>query len=120
MKWQTSHAEKDQAKFLTHHIQAQVTVHKAHEEYTESMENHNINQAGITILLKGPNRNKKGDRNNAANYRPVSLTSICCNVYEHIMQHLEDNGSLTDSQHSLRTQYTFKTHLLTLIDELLQ
>ena len=27
---------------------------------------------------------KKGEKYNAANYRPVSLTSICCKTLEHI------------------------------------
>ena len=60
-----------------------------------------------------------------ANYRPVSLASICYNVYEHIiaksiMQHLEDHGLLSDSQHGFWTKSSCKTQLLTLVDELLQ
>ena len=47
---------------------------------------------------------KKGDRNSAANYRPVSLTAVCCKLCEHIIaksivEHLETNGLLTDLQH---------------------
>ena len=43
---------------------------------------------------------KKGDKNNAANYRPISLKSIYCKVCEHIIakSHLEVNDFLTDSQ----------------------
>ena len=60
---------------------------------------------------------KKGDRHSAANYRPVSLTSICCKVCEHIiaraiMQHLEDNGLLTDSQHGFRAKRSCETQLI--------
>ena len=47
---------------------------------------------------------KKGDRAEAKNYRPVSLTCICCKVLEHvihsrIMNHLDDHEILCDSQH---------------------
>ena len=39
---------------------------------------------------------KKGDKHSAANYRPVSLTSVCCKLCEHIvwksiMSHLNNN-----------------------------
>ena len=68
---------------------------------------------------------EKGHRNNAANYRPVSLTSIFCKVCEHIitksiMQHLEDHGLWTDSKYGFRAKCFCKTQLLTLVDELLQ
>ena len=63
---------------------------------------------------------KKGDRTAAANYRPVSLTPICCKVLEHIlhsniMQHLDKHKILTDNmdfahtthvKHTLYKQYT--------------
>ena len=44
---------------------------------------------------------KKGDRFKASYYRPVSLTSLCCKIQEHIitsniLKHLEDNSILTD------------------------
>jgi len=47
---------------------------------------------------------KKGNRNTAENYRPVSLTSIYCKLAEHIihcnaMRYLEELRILTDSQH---------------------
>jgi hypothetical protein len=40
---------------------------------------------------------KKGDRGKASNYRPVSLTSICCKIMEHILHsniisHLQANN----------------------------
>jgi len=46
---------------------------------------------------------KKGNSNKAENYRPVSPTSICCKLAEHIihsnaMRHLENLRILTDSQ----------------------
>jgi hypothetical protein len=41
---------------------------------------------------------KKGDKSKPANYRPVSLTSVCCKVIEHIihshlMKFFEDQES---------------------------
>ena len=42
---------------------------------------------------------KKGDRHTASNYRPVSLTCVCCKLLEHIvcrqiLNHLEQNNIL--------------------------
>jgi len=66
---------------------------------------------------------KKGDRFNASNYRPVSLTCICCKMLEHIvvsniMQHLDIYDILTDCQHGFRQRRSCETQLLTLVDEL--
>nr|VZI46505.1 unnamed protein product [Spirometra erinaceieuropaei] len=57
--------------------------------------------AWITPLYKG------GSRISENSYRPVSLTSICCNIMENIikqqsMQFLEQNHLLSDSQHGFR------------------
>ena len=48
---------------------------------------------------------KKNERSSPCNYRPVSLTSICCKLLEHIicsnlMKHLDNNNVLTDLQHA--------------------
>ena len=47
---------------------------------------------------------KKGNRNDPANYRPVSLTSQVCKVLESIVkeqifEHLENNNLLSEEQH---------------------
>ncbi len=68
---------------------------------------------------------KKGDRYKASNYRPVSLTCICCKMLEHIivsnvMGHLGRNNILTDGQHGFRRRRSCETQLLTLSDELLK
>ena len=66
---------------------------------------------------------KKGERYKASNYRPVSLTCICCKTFEHIlvsmiMKHLEKHKILTDTQHGFRARRSCETQLLTLVDEL--
>ena len=66
---------------------------------------------------------KKGDRNTAANYRPVSLTSLCCKIQEHIiasniMRHLSKHSILTDCQHGFRVRRSCETQLITLAHEL--
>ena len=45
---------------------------------------------------------KKGERYKAVNYRPISLTCICCKIMEHIMTYLENNNILYDLQHGFR------------------
>ena len=66
---------------------------------------------------------KKGEKYKASNYRPVSLTCICCKMFEHIMvsnimKHLEAHEILTDAQHGFRAKRSCETQLLTLTDEL--
>ena len=50
---------------------------------------------------------KKGSRQLPGNYRPVSLTCICCKLMEHILvshisEHLDRYGILNASQHGFR------------------
>ena len=52
---------------------------------------------------------KKGEKYDAANYRPVSLTCICCKTLEHILvstinNYLALNSILADCQHGFRSQ----------------
>jgi len=66
---------------------------------------------------------KRGDRTVPANYRPISLTSVCCKVMEHIvyhsiMSHLEQNNILNPLQHGFRTGHSCTTQLLTVVEEL--
>ena len=66
---------------------------------------------------------KKGDRNSAANYRPVSLTAVCCKLCEHIIaksivEHLEKNNLLTDTQHGFRKKRSCESQLILFVDEL--
>ena len=66
---------------------------------------------------------KKGEKYRAANYRPISLTSIVCKLLEHIvasnmMTHLDLNSILHDLQHGFRRLRSTVTQLLSLFDEL--
>ena len=60
---------------------------------------------------------KKGEKYNAANHRPVSLTCICCKTQEHIIvsninKHLAFESILADCQHGFRSQRSCETQLV--------
>ena len=68
---------------------------------------------------------KKGERFKASNYRPVSLTTICSKLMEHVvvsqvMQHFDHHSILTDCQHGFRAGRSCETQLLDLTQELHQ
>ena len=65
---------------------------------------------------------KKGEKYKPSNYRPVSLTCICCKIQEHIItsnviKHLDEHNILTDCQHGFKARRSCETQLLTLADE---
>ena len=65
---------------------------------------------------------KKGSRSQPSNYRPVSLTSICCKtlehiLYSHIMNHLQNNNVLCNVQHGFRHKHSCETQLIEAVDE---
>ena len=62
---------------------------------------------------------KTGEKYDAANYRPVSLTCICCKTLEHIHvivsninKHLALESILADCQHGFRSQRSCETQLV--------
>ena len=60
---------------------------------------------------------KKGEKYNAANYQPVSLTCICCKTLEHIIvsninKHLAFESILADCQHGFQSQISCETQLV--------
>ena len=66
---------------------------------------------------------KKGSRSDAANYRPISLTSVLCKLCEHIIhcaviQHLTDNNILSDAQHGFRKRRSCESQLICMLDDL--
>ena len=66
---------------------------------------------------------KKGDRTDASNYRPVTLTAICSKVLEHIihsqiMQHFDKYSVLSDKQHGFRTKHSCESQLLLTVNDL--
>ena len=66
---------------------------------------------------------KKGNKQDPANYRPISLTCILCKTMEHIIassltKHFRQNNILYDLQHSFRDRRSCETQLLQLIEDL--
>ena len=66
---------------------------------------------------------KKGEKYNAVNYRPISLTCISCKIMEHvitkhILNHLEINSLIYDLQHGFRHSRSCETQLLSFVQEL--
>ena len=64
---------------------------------------------------------KKGDKSKAANYRPVSLTSICSKTMEHIihshlMKYFDRHHILSDQQHGFRKRRSCESQLTTVHD----
>ena len=60
---------------------------------------------------------KKDKRADPANYRPVSLTSILCKTFEHIlvsqiMKHLDDHQILCPNQFGFRAKHSCESQLL--------
>ena len=65
---------------------------------------------------------KKGSRSQPGNYRPVSLTSQICKLCESILrdkmvQYIESNGLIQDSQHGFRRGRSCLTNLLIFLDK---
>ena len=66
---------------------------------------------------------KKGERYKAANYRPISLTSIPGKLLEHIIVHTimdfaENNNILCKEQHGFRKQRSCISQLIGLVDDI--
>ena len=91
--------------------------------FKKSLETGNLppdwKKANVTPLFK------KGDKHTPQNYRPVSLTSICCKLLEHIvcrhvMNHLEKNNILSNLQHGFRSGHSCESQLVITMNDLLE
>ena len=65
---------------------------------------------------------KKGDKSEASNYRPVSLTSVVCKVMEsilreHLLKYVLDNEILSTSQYGFISGRSTVLQMLTVMDE---
>lgn len=94
--------------FLTHIFQKTIDAGNIPDDWR---------YANVTALFK------KGDRFKASNYRPVSLTCLCCKIQEHILtsnilKHLDQHKILTDCQHGFRARRSCETQLITLTHDL--
>ena len=68
---------------------------------------------------------KKGNKHEAANYRPISLTSVYCKVMEHvifryILEHLNNHSIINPHQHGFQPGLSCQTQLTFLTDEILK
>lgn len=66
---------------------------------------------------------KDGNRHSPGNYRPISLTCICCKFLEHIIashifNHLESNNFFFQNQHGFRKALSCDTQLLEFTSDL--
>ncbi len=64
----------------------------------------------------------KGDKKHACNYRPISLTSVVCKIYESLIRdkmmiHLTTNNLISDSQYGFRPGRSCAIQLLEVLDE---
>ena len=67
---------------------------------------------------------KKGEKYDAANYRPVSLTCICCKTLEHILvsnidKHLALDSILADCHHGFRSRRSCETQLVQFVHDII-
>ena len=67
---------------------------------------------------------KKGEKYDAANYRPVLLTCICCKTLEHILvsninKHLALDSILADCHHGFRCPTSCETQLVQFVHDII-
>ena len=75
-------------------------------------------QAHVSLVLK------KGEKYDAANYRPVLLTCICCKTLDHILvsninKLLALDSILADYQHGFRSQSICETQLVQFVHDII-
>lgn len=75
-------------------------------------------KGNIVAVYKG-----KGRKDHAANYRPISLTSVPCKIlehviYKHIMDHCEQYHIILDNQHGFQAKQSCQTQLIETIEDI--
>ena len=75
-------------------------------------------QANVSTVFR------KGEKYDAANYRPVSPTCICCKFLEHILvrninKHFALDSILADCQHGFRSQRSSDTQLFQFVYDII-
>ena len=73
--------------------------------------------ANVTAIFK------KGARHEASNYRPISLTSVTCKIFEHVlfsqmMRHYTRHKFINPLQHGFQKGLSCETQLATTVDQL--
>ena len=81
-------------------------------------------EAGSSRWQCGQGR-KKGNKHEATNYRPVSLTSVCCKTLEHIicrhiLNHLDKHHILTSLQHGFRSGHSCESQLIITMEDIMR
>ena len=66
---------------------------------------------------------KKGKKNDASNYRPVSLTAVTCKLLEHIihthiLKHCDSQNIIQNCQHGFRRKHSCESQLIITTEEL--
>lgn len=66
---------------------------------------------------------KSGDKQSPFNYRPISITSIPCKIFEHIIyshvaNFLESNSFFDPAQHGFRKSFSCETQLILFTNKL--
>ena len=87
--------------------------------YTLGETPHDWKQANVVPAYK------KGATHDPANYRPISLTCICCKIMEHIiasniMQHGRSNNIIYENQHGFLNRRSCETQLLEFQNDILR
>ena len=76
-----------------------------------------------TVLALIFNASLKGSRTDPVNYRPISLTCVCCKVFEHIISSAISNHAniyniICTEQHGFRKHRSCETQLLETINDI--
>jgi hypothetical protein len=94
--------------------------------YLRTMFNVSINNGKLPVDWKKAlviPIHKSGNKSEVNNYRPVSLTSVICKIFEklidrYIRKYCEENGVFCENQHGFRTGYSCDSQLTALIQDL--